>query len=75
MKAVITLVFILFLGISVKAQADVKINVEKEFVAKENFNKVIVKDENSVARLYKCKNYRVITALSFVTKQDKSKLV
>lgn len=74
MKAIITLVFILFVGISAQAQSDVKTTIEKEVIAKENFNKVIVEEENSIARLYKYKNYRVITALSFTTKKNKSKL-
>ncbi len=71
MKAIITLVFILSVGITAQAQ-DIKNSLNKEEV---KVKELKLEKENNVARLYKYKNYRVIKALSFTTKKNKSKLV
>jgi len=74
MKAITTIFFILVLGITAQAQ-DVKKTLEKEIVTEVSFNEVTVEKENTIARLYKSKNHRIIKALSFTTKKNKSKLV
>ncbi len=70
MKAIITIIFILFIGVAAQAQdaKEVKVvTVEKTVVIK-------TAEETKVARLYKFKNSRVKKALSFTTKRNKAKL-
>ncbi len=70
MKAIITIIFILFIGVAAQAQdaKEVKVvTVEKTVVIKTS-------EETKVARLYKFKNSRVKKALSFTTKRNKAKL-
>ncbi|MEJ1223416.1 hypothetical protein [Sediminicola sp. 1XM1-17] len=81
MKAILTLIFVLFIGVAAQAQ-DANDNIKVETVTMENvsttnndmFNEVNTDIQNDVARLYKNKNARVLKALTFATKNDKAKL-
>jgi len=72
MKTLVTLIFILFIGIAAQAQdtsSEVKVKtVEVSIVTS------TTTQENTVARVYKFKNSRVKKALSFKTKRNKAKL-
>ena len=73
MKTILTLIFILFIGLAAQAQngnGEVKVDT----VTKSVVTKVAVKNENSIARLYMFKNSRVTKELSFTTKLNKAKL-
>ena len=74
MKAIVTIIFILFIGLTVQAQdkaAEVKVEtVKTEIVTVTE----IAQEDNAVARLYRRPNSRVKKALSFTTKRNKSKL-
>ncbi|MCM4151342.1 hypothetical protein DHD05_07045 [Arenibacter sp. N53] len=73
MKTILTLIFVLFIGLAAQAQKGNK--VEKvEIVTMSIVTEVTVKNENSVARLYMFKNSRVTKELSFTTKLNKAKL-
>ncbi len=74
MKAIITLLFILSVGITAQAK-DIKNSLNKEVTKEVKVKELKLEKENNVARLYKYKNYRVIKALSFATKKNKAKLV
>ena len=85
MKAILTILFVLFLSLNVNAQntetndtvepfeigAVLDNGVDTTYDLKE----VKTTTEKSVARLYKFKNSRVKKALTFTTKKDKPKLV
>ncbi|WP_411031474.1 hypothetical protein [Spongiimicrobium sp. 3-5] len=71
MKAILTIIFVLFIGVAAQAQ-DAKTDVKVETV--EMTIEVSTTNENSVARLYKFKNARVKKALSFATKRNRAKL-
>jgi hypothetical protein len=71
MKTIVTLIFVLFIGVAAQAQdsiVDTKVEtIEMSIVTSTT-------KENTVARLYKNKNSRVKKALSFTTKRNKAKL-
>ncbi|WP_282053589.1 hypothetical protein [Maribacter luteus] len=71
MKTILTLLFVLTIGITAQAQ-DVKADVKVETVEKTIMTSA--SNENTVARLYKFKNSRVKKALSFTTKRNKAKM-
>ncbi len=77
MKAVLTLIFIIFLGTAAMAQAPTKeVKVETKTVSVE-LNIKIEKSEKQVkevARLYMFKNFRITKELNFKTKINNSKL-
>ncbi|MET6990187.1 hypothetical protein [Sediminicola arcticus] len=81
MKAILTLIFVLFIGVAAQAQA-ANDTIKVETVAlsiesttnNEMFNDVSINTQNDVARLYKNKNARVLKALTFTTKKDYAKL-
>ncbi|MCK0145065.1 hypothetical protein MWU78_05350 [Arenibacter sp. F26102] len=73
MKTILTLIFILFMGLAAQAQND-NSQVKVEPVAMNIVTVVAVNNENSVARLYMFKNSRVTKELSFTTKLNKAKL-
>ncbi|MFT4831671.1 MAG: hypothetical protein ACI815_001321 [Psychroserpens sp.] len=81
MKAILTLIFVLFIGVAAQAQ-DANDNVKVETVTvsivsttnNEIFNEVSTNTQNDVARLYKNKNARVLKALTFTTKKNNAKL-
>ena len=71
MKTILTLIFVLTIGVTAQAQdakADVKVETVEMNIVTSNTN------ENTVARLYKFQNARVKKALSFTTKRNKAKL-
>ena len=74
MKAIVTIIFILFIGLVAQAQdktPEVKVEtVKTEIVTVTK----ITQEENAVARLYKRSNSRVKKALNFSTKRNKAKL-
>ncbi|RAJ15586.1 hypothetical protein [Arenibacter echinorum] len=78
MKTILTLIFVLFIGMAAQAQngaAEVKVEtVTMSIVAATAKQDVAVKNENSVARLYMFKNSKVTKELSFSTKLNKAKL-
>lgn len=74
MKAVLTLIFIIFLGTAAMAQTPAKeVKVETK-IASVELNIKIKKTEKQVARLYMFKNFRIKKALNFKTKRNNSKL-
>ncbi|TQO37837.1 hypothetical protein GQ41_2462 [Arenibacter algicola] len=78
MKTILTLIFVLFIGVAAQAQngaAEVKVEtVTMSIATTTTKQEVAVKSENSVARLYMNKNYKVIKELTFTTKLNKAKL-
>ncbi|MDX1759962.1 MAG: hypothetical protein R3306_10035 [Arenibacter algicola] len=78
MKTILTLIFILFIGMAAQAQngtAEVKVEtVTMNIVAATSKQEVAVKNENSVARLYMFKNSKITKELTFSTKLNKAKL-
>lgn len=78
MKAIVTLILILFIGLAVRAQSEntkVKVvTITQGIVAHTHLNTAI-KNEGKVVRLYLFKNSRVKKELSFTTKSDRPKLV
>ena len=77
MKAFLILVFILFVGISAQAQSTSdKVVLVSNSMEIEIGSKVeaITQNADEVARVYKFKNARIMKALSFKTKLDKSRL-
>ncbi len=71
MKTILTLIFVLFIGVAAQAQDaknETKVDTVEMTVAISEAN------ENSVARLYKFKNSKIKKALSFTTKANKTKL-
>tara|TARA_R110001592_G_scaffold94491_5_gene273288 strand:+ start:776 stop:1015 length:240 start_codon:yes stop_codon:yes gene_type:complete len=78
MKTILTLIFILFIGMAAQAQngtAEVKVEtVTMNIVTATSKQEVAVKNENSVARLYMFKNSKITKELTFSTKLNKAKL-
>ncbi|MCK0134034.1 hypothetical protein [Arenibacter sp. S6351L] len=78
MKTILTLIFVLFIGVAAQAQndaAEVKVEtVAMSIVTATAKQEVAVKTNNAVARLYMFKNSKVTKELSFSTKLNKSKL-
>ena len=76
MKTLITLIFVLTIGVAAQAQertAEVKVEtIEMTIVTSTTENKV--EKEEKVARLYRRANSKVKKALSFTTKRNKAKL-
>ena len=74
MKAIVTIIFILFIGLT--AQAQDKATEGKVETVKTEIVKVteIAQEDNAVARLYRRPNSRVKKALNFTTKRNKAKL-
>ena len=74
MKAIVTIIFILFIGLAAQAQdktPETKVETVKTEIV--TVTKITQK-ENTVARLYKRSNSRVKKALNFSTKKNKAKL-
>ena len=74
MKAIVTIIFILFIGLTAQAQdttSEAKVEtIEMGIVKTAEVNE----EDNTVARLYRRSNTRVKKALSFTTKRNKAKL-
>lgn len=71
MKTIVTLIFVLFIGVAAQAQ-DAKVDTKVETIEMSIATPTI--KENTVARLYKNKNSRVKKALTFTTKRNSAKL-
>ena len=72
MKAIVTIIFILFIGFTAHAQektAEVKVETIKTEIVTD-----IKVEDNAVARLYRRSNSRVKKALNFTTKRNKAKM-
>ncbi|MCM4173765.1 hypothetical protein DHD32_20020 [Arenibacter sp. TNZ] len=77
MKTLLTLIFVLFIGVAAQAnnvEQEVKVETVTMSIVTSTANEVSVKNENKVARLYMFKNSRVKKELSFSTKLNKAKL-
>ncbi|MDX1769361.1 MAG: hypothetical protein R3294_14985 [Arenibacter troitsensis] len=77
MKTLLTLIFVLFIGVSAQANnvgQEVKVETVSMSIVTATQNEVSVKNENKVARLYMFKNSRIKKELSFSTKLNKAKL-
>jgi hypothetical protein len=74
MKAIVTIIFILFIGLTAQAQNQVQ-EVKVETVKTEIVTVTqITQDNNAIARLYRRPNSRVKKALNFTTKRNRAKL-
>ncbi len=74
MKAIVTIIFIIFIGITAQAQdrtPEVKVDTVEMGIVTATED---AKEEEKVARLYRRSNSRVKKALSFTTKRNKAKL-
>lgn len=78
MKAILTLLFVLIIGVAAQAQdAPVEVKVETiktTLVTSTSYENVRLESKTKVARLYKYKNSRIKKALSFTTKRNKAKM-
>ncbi|QWX84567.1 hypothetical protein H0I23_02670 [Cellulophaga sp. HaHaR_3_176] len=79
MKAIATIVFIIFISFSAQAQennleAKVVAQTETVALANEVITTTLNSNDTKVARLYMDRNYKVKKELSFKTKKNKSKL-
>lgn len=74
MKAIVTIIFILFISIAAQAQnetQEIKVETVKSEVVMVT---KITQEDNAIARLYRRPNSRVKKALSFTTKRNKAKM-
>ncbi|WP_282161426.1 hypothetical protein [Ulvibacterium marinum] len=78
MKTLVTLIFVLFIGIAAQAQdttSEVKVvTIEMGIVTETIEEGVSFENETKVARLYKRSNAKVKKALSFTTKRNRAKM-
>lgn len=80
MKAILTLFFMICIGVCAQAQDAPKVQ-QKKVVAVKNTkiisatNNLAIKPNLRIARLYMDKNAKVNKELAFVTERNKSKLV
>jgi len=84
MKAILTILFVLFFGLTAFAQntntndtvEPIKMGIvlDSGVITINDTKEVKIDTEKSVARLYKFKNSRVKKALAFTTKKDRPKL-
>ena len=77
MKTLITLIFVLFIGVAAQAQTateEVKVEaIEMTIVSETTTEEVVTEKNTEVARLYRRSNSRVKKALSFSTKRNRAK--
>ena len=76
MKAILTLLFILIIGVTAQAQnatAEVE-TIKTTIVTSNSYESLNLESKTEVARLYKFKNSRIKKALSFTTKKNKAKM-
>lgn len=77
MKTLLTLFFVLFIGLTVQANnvgQEVKVETVTMNIVAGTQKEVTVKNENKVARLYMFKNSKIKKELSFTTKLNRAKL-
>ncbi|MCK0157240.1 hypothetical protein MWU65_08640 [Cellulophaga sp. F20128] len=80
MKTILTLFFMICIGVCAQAQDALKVQQKKVVVVKNTkiisaTNNLAIKRNQSIARLYMDKNAKVNKELAFVTERNKSKLV
>ncbi|MGB5238503.1 MAG: hypothetical protein WBM43_12150 [Flavobacteriaceae bacterium] len=74
MKAIVTIIFILFIGLTAQAQNKTE-EVKVETVKTEIATVIkITQEDNAIARLYRRPNSRVKKALNFTTKRNRAKM-
>ncbi len=82
MKSILTILFVLFIGVAAQAQSsvvdtkeEVKVETIEMGIVTTTQTKEVVSEKNTeVARLYKFKNSRIKKALKFTTKRNKAKM-
>tara|TARA_R110002050_G_scaffold69507_11_gene150445 strand:+ start:3703 stop:3942 length:240 start_codon:yes stop_codon:yes gene_type:complete len=78
MKTILTLIFVLFIGVAAQAQndeAEVKVEtISMSIVSVTAKQEVVLKKDKAVARLYMFKNSKITKELTFSTKLNKAKL-
>ncbi|QLG46356.1 hypothetical protein [Costertonia aggregata] len=78
MKTILTLIFVLFIGVAAQAQdvsKEVKVTtVGMGIVIETSGQDVKLETKTEVARLYKFKNSKIKKELSFTTKRNRAKL-
>lgn len=79
MKAILTILFVLFIGLFANAQeatvaAKVATSTENVVLVSATLKTTLNNNETKVARLYMDRNYKVKKELAFTTKSNKSKL-
>ena len=83
MKAIFTLVLVLFIGVAAQAQNnnnEVKVATSEMAIVtfstteEVSFEEVTMKNKTEITRLYKFKNSRIKKALAFTTKRNKAKM-
>jgi hypothetical protein len=79
MKSILTILFVLFIGLFAQAQdakVEVKVATQTETVISvtPSIETRLNNSETKIARLYMDRNYKVKKELSFYTKANKSKL-
>jgi len=81
MKTILTLLFVLFIGVAAQAQSSVvkakeaKVEtIEMGIVTLTQLEEVTTEKNSEVVRLYKFKNSRIKKALKFTTKRNKAKM-
>ncbi|MDL5511400.1 hypothetical protein QSE00_06225 [Arenibacter sp. M-2] len=78
MKTILTLIFVLFIGVAAQAQndaAEVKVEtISMSIVSVTAKQEVVLIKDKAVARLYMFKNSKITKELTFSTKLNKAKL-
>lgn len=77
MKTIVTIIFIIFLGITAQAQTadtDVKAEIVEMTIVTETTYELNLEVKTEVARLYKFKNSKIKKELNFSTKANKPKM-
>ncbi len=74
MKAILTFIFIIFIGTTAMAQEETKVPTQPKKVTLDIKIEKTTIQESKVARLYLFKNSRVKKELAFRTKRNKSKM-
>ena len=78
MKAIVTLIFIIFIGTAAQANTtteEVRVDAIEMTIVSETATEEVVTEKNTeVARLYRRANSRVKKALSFTTKRNRAKM-
>ena len=80
MKTILTLLFVLFIGVAAQAQSsnvdtkEIKVVTIEMGIVTSTQSKVTLEKNTEVARLYKFKNSRIKKALKFTTKRNKAKM-
>ena len=77
MKTIATIIFIIFLGMTAKAQdtnKETKVATIETSIVIETSNEVTIEKATEVARLYKFKNSLIKKELNFITKANSPKM-